>query len=174
MVEAGKLAWGLRVLPFLLCLGLSGSNCQVHAAGSDALTRAFVENPPLLPDEPVLRDFAVRLQRTEQDLGQISESAAASADRVLDHAGAVINVPYTEQQSFAEEILNRAGGISSVLSPLERPELLTPNDVILLGVRAWDEDGKSIEKLAAQARERGWRVVLFCFPAWHAGILSTR
>ena len=80
---------------------------------------------------------------------------------MLDHAGAVINVPYAEQQSFAEEILNRAGGLSSVLPPLWRPELLTPDDVILLSVRAWDEDGQSIEKLAAQARERGWRVVLF-------------
>jgi hypothetical protein len=140
---------------------LSGSNFEVHSAGSDARTRAFVESPPLLPDEPVLRDFAVRLQKTEQDLGWISESASASANRMLDHAGAVINIPYTEQKSFAEEIVNRAGGLSSVLSPLGRPELLTPNDVILLSVRAWDEDGKSIEKLAAHARERGWRVVLF-------------
>jgi hypothetical protein len=140
---------------------LSGSNFEVHSAGSDARTRAFVESPPLLPGEPVLRDFAVRLQKTEQDLGWISESASASANRMLDHAGAVINVPYTEQKSFAEEIVNRAGGLSSVLSPLGRPELLTPNDVILLSVRAWDEDGKSIEKLAAHARERGWRVVLF-------------
>src|SRR5436305_4704889 len=117
--------------------------------------------PPLLPDEPVLRDFAVRLQRTEQDLAWISESASASANRILDHAGAVINVPYAEQQSFAEEILNRAGGLSSVLPPSWRPKLLTPDDVILLSVRAWDEDGKNIEKLATQANERGRRDVLF-------------
>jgi hypothetical protein len=163
LVEAGKLAWGPRVLAFLLSLWiwLGGSNFEVHAAGSNERTRTFLENPSLLPDEPILRDFAVRLQRTEQDLGWISESASASANRMLDHAGAVINVSYAEQQSFAEEILNRAGGLSSVLPPLWRPELLTPDDVILLSVRAWDEDGKIIEKLAAQARERGWRVVLF-------------
>ena len=163
MVQAGKLAYGPRVVAFLLslCVWLGGSNFEVQAAGSNARTRAFVESPPLLPDEPVLRDFAVRLQKTEQDLGWISETASASANRMLDHPGAVINVPYTEQQSFAEEILNRAGGLSSVLPPLWRPELLTPDDVILLSVRAWDEDGKSIEKLAKQARERGWRVVLF-------------
>ena len=163
LVQAGKLAYGPRVVAFLLslCVWLGGSNFEVQAAGSNARTRAFVESPPLLPDEPVLRDFAVRLQKTEQDLGWISETASASANRMLDHPGAVINVPYTEQQSFAEEILNRAGGLSSVLPPLWRPELLTPDDVILLSVRAWDEDGKSIEKLAKQARERGWRVVLF-------------
>jgi hypothetical protein len=78
------------------------------------------------------------------------ESASASANRMFEHAGAVTNVRYTE-----------APAVSPSLTPVMAPGAADPDDVILLSVRAWDEDGKSIEKLAAQARERGWRVVLF-------------
>src|SRR6476660_7584498 len=46
LVQAGKLAYGPRVVAFLLslCVWLGGSNCEGHAAGSTARTRAFVES----------------------------------------------------------------------------------------------------------------------------------
>jgi uncharacterized phosphosugar-binding protein len=105
--------------------------------------------------------FAARVELTKKSLPAITRVATAAATQILQHPGALIDVPYFEQQTFAEEILNRAGGLAQALPTVERPQMATPHDIILLSVRSWEQDGEKIGKLMREAHEKGWTIFLF-------------
>jgi uncharacterized phosphosugar-binding protein len=116
--------------------------------------------------DPVLADFSRRVALTRTvGVPVIRDAAIASAQRVLDFPNACINVPYGPQSTFAEEILNRAGGLANALPPEERPRLTTPNDIILVSVRSWKQDETKARKMIDNARTQGWLVVLFASKA---------
>jgi len=113
------------------------------------------------PMPAVAADFQTRLDFTKANLPAIITAAEAAAKRITEHPAALINVPYGEQQTFAEEILNRAGGLANALPSVERPNMTTPDDIALLAVRAWDVDGPNMLKLMEGYKKQGWMIVLF-------------
>lgn len=113
------------------------------------------------PMPAVLAEFQARRKFSEKNLPAIVTAAEAVAKRMVEHPKALINVPYGEQQTFAEEILNRAGGLANALPTVERPQMATPDDVALLSVRAWEVDGPKMLKLMEDFKKQGWMIVLF-------------
>ena len=113
------------------------------------------------PVPPVMAAFNTRLELSKKNLPAIVTAAEATAKRIVEHPRALLNVPYGEQSTFAEEILNRAGGLANALPTVERPQMATPDDIALLAVRAWDVDGAKMVKLMADYKKQGWMIVLF-------------
>jgi hypothetical protein len=112
--------------------------------------------------DPVLTAFYGRVELTRKtNLPIILASAQSAATKMLDHPNACINVPYGLQSTFAEEILNRAGGLANALPPEERPKETTPNDILLVSVRSWSADEANARKMIENGKKSGWQIVLF-------------
>lgn len=110
----------------------------------------------------VLKAFLQREKLTKAQLPHITAVAEFAADRVAAHSKTLINVPYSEQPSgFAEEILNRAGGLANALPSVERPQMVTPRDIVLFNVRSWETDGAATRKWLQEYHASGWSIILF-------------
>ena len=112
-----------------------------------------------------LAAFDARVAVARRNVPRIVRAAEAAADRIVAHPEALINVPYAPQVSFAEEIVNRSGGLSNALPPADRSRQLTPHDVLLLSVRSWETDGSAALPVLQKARKQGWLIVLFASKA---------
>jgi len=129
--------------------------------------------PPLkqhaaVPDvrvQPSLEAFTRRVAFARRQLPRITRSAEAVAARLVAHPKLLINVPYWPQQTFAEEMLNRSGGLALALPTIERTKEATPNDVVLFSMRSWQmADREGLQKrlsLLKEYRKKGWMIVLF-------------
>ena len=111
--------------------------------------------------DPVLAAFRARFAHSEKNLPAIAKASNAAAKRVTAHPEALINVPYGKQPSFAEEVLNRSGGLANALPSLERRKQLTPHDIMLVSVRSWEQDRDKMLPVFEDARKQGWLIVLF-------------
>jgi len=127
---------------------------------------------PLTPASPqsraalaVLDAFRARTAVSREQLPTIIESAEVAADRLVAHPSSLLNVPYAPQKTFAEDILNRSGGLANALPSVERRAEITEHDVFLFSVRSWEKDGKEALGHIAEAQGRGWLVVLFASKA---------
>ena len=140
-------AWAL-----LIAFGISGCT-------------SFTFNSPAPSAPAVLSEFAARLPISHQQVDNIIAAGEAAAARQTDHPGALINVPYNEQPAFAEDLLNRSGGLAGALPSDERPKLVTEHDVVLLSVRSWEKDGQRAAELIDSYHQRGWQVILFASAA---------
>ena len=112
-----------------------------------------------------LREYKARMPLARVQINNIVASAEASAARMQQNPAALINVPYWEQPSFAEELLNRAGGLALALPTVERAEDATDQDIVLLSVRSWEEDADKTAKLIKDYRDKKWLTVLFASAA---------
>jgi uncharacterized phosphosugar-binding protein len=110
---------------------------------------------------PTLREFAARMKATAGEDKAIIASAERAAERTVANPGMLIDMPYGLQGWFAEELLNRAGGLANALPPEERPKLVTEHDLMLLAVRSWESDGEKIAKATAEWQAKGAMVVVF-------------
>jgi uncharacterized phosphosugar-binding protein len=111
--------------------------------------------------QPALLAYNARLVVARQQIPTLTSSAEAAAARIAAHPLALINVPYANQSGFAEELSNRAGGLSNI-SPTEgRPTEATPHDVVLYSVRSWAKDGEKAVKFMEEYRAKGWPITLF-------------
>lgn len=108
-----------------------------------------------------LAAFETRLAAIRRDLGPIERAADEAAERTATGSDALINVPYDEQPGFADELINRAGGLANALSPSDRPDAMTPNDVALLSVRSWEADLETIRPAIEACRAKGSLIVMF-------------
>lgn len=144
----------LNVL-FLLILAVVFLPAFTPAAQAKPAQTVFAPLPP------VMTAFNARLDYSKKNLPTIITAAEAAAKRIAEHPKALIDVPYGEQPTFAEEILNRAGGLADALPSVERPNMVTSDDIMLLAVRSWDVDGAKIMKLMDDAKKQGWLVILF-------------
>lgn len=125
-----------------------------------ASTAAFAQVVPADLPQPTLREFADRLPGLHEQITPISEAATASAERILEHQGALLHVPYSEETGLGDELSNRAGGLAIAAPYAWRRKMVTENDVVLISVRAWDVDGQwAIEKLAEYKKD-GWMTTL--------------
>ncbi len=126
---------------------------------------AFVAVLLLLSSIPlhagILEEYTRRLDALRADRSVILRSAAVVAERRANHPEALLNVPYGEQPAFAEELLNRAGGLSEALPSVERRAMATPNDIVLFSVRSWETDGQHAVRNITDYRNRNWKVILF-------------
>jgi len=113
----------------------------------------------------VLESFKGRVAVAREDVPQIIKAAEAAAERMVSKPDALINVPYAPQPSFAEEIVNRSGGLAAALPPEERWRETTDHDVLLFSVRSWEKDGPKTPDVLKDARKRGWLIVLFASKA---------
>ena len=141
----------------LLLLPVLAPAARAVPTVGDAGSRVIIPTPA----PAVLADFQAQRHFSERNLPAVVAAAEAVAKRMVAHPKALINVPYGEQQTFAEEVLNRAGGLANALPTIERPQMATPDDVALLAVRAWEVDGPKMLKLMADYKKQGWMIVLF-------------
>ena len=113
----------------------------------------------------VVAAFEQRLETSRAELPTIITAAEAAVARVMKNPEALINVPYGEQQAFAEEILNRAGGLANALPSIERRNQITRDDIAMVAIRSWEEDSEKMLPLLKKQREQGWMIVLFASKA---------
>jgi hypothetical protein len=122
---------------------------------------------PAAPLPRLLQSFNARLLVSERQIPAILKSAESAAQRFAQHPDTLVTVPYGDQSSFAEEILNRAGGLAIALPLEERPRhnRATPHDIFLFSVRSWEKDGARARRQLTQAASNGWLTVLFASKA---------
>ena len=112
-----------------------------------------------------LEVFQHRRALADRNSAVIIRAAEAAADRVAANPQALINVPYDGQEGFAEEHINRAGGLANALPPDYREGELTTSDVALLSVRSWASDQVQVRANIDPLRGSGSMIVLFASPA---------
>jgi hypothetical protein len=134
------------VLPFTIALGAKGAF-------------AVAEGGPR--PSPVLDAYKSRLALSEKQLPLITQAAEAAAARMLKNPRALINVPYYEQAGFAEEFVNRAGGLANAMPEESRPQDTTPDDIVLFSVRSWEKGWPKCRDFLAERQKKGWLVILF-------------
>jgi hypothetical protein len=110
--------------------------------------------------QPALREFAARLPLLEAQVPAIVTAAEAAAKRAIEHPQALLHVPYTELTGLGDELGNRAGGLANALPPEARRRHATPQDLVLLSVRAWETDGAEMLTKLATYRDQGWMTTL--------------
>lgn len=147
------LMWFTGCLMFAFALGV-----PTHAL-------AAPEAAPEREGGQTLSAFEQRVERARQQLPEIAELAEATAARRIANPEALINVPYSPQKTFAEEVLNRSGGLANALPTIERANQATEDDVLLFTLRSWEADWETARPIIADAREHGWLVVLFASAA---------
>lgn len=113
----------------------------------------------------VLQSYQKRTDLAKKNLPQLVNVAEVVAAHVIAQPDTLLNVPYGSQQTFAEEVLNRAGGLANTLPSVERPKQMTDHDVVLVGVSSWEEDTKRILPEMQQAKQKGHTIVLFASKA---------
>jgi uncharacterized phosphosugar-binding protein len=109
--------------------------------------------------------FSRRVKHSERQLNEIVRAAETSAVRCITGTNVLINVPYHPQASFAEEILNRSGGLVNALPTIERPKLATSNDIVLFSIASWEADAAKAIPLLESYRSNNWMIVLFASTA---------
>jgi len=114
---------------------------------------------PNLP--PTLRDFAGRVEVAKAQVPLIIKAAEAAATRKVAHPEALLDITYSLQSSFGEELLNRSGGLAEALPTEERPKLVTDNDIVVFSIRSWEADGAKGLAYLKDCRQKGWLIILF-------------
>lgn len=116
-------------------------------------------------ESETLTDFVDRVAIARTNLKGIVTAAEAAAQRKLDHPEALINVNYALQASFADELLNRSGGLAGALPSIERPGLVTDHDIVVFSLRSWEANGQKAVEYLKDCREKGWMTILFASAA---------
>ena len=104
---------------------------------------------------PALLDFIDRAEVAEAQLPLIIAAAEAAAARKIKSPEALLNLTYHRQPSFAEELLNRSGGLAGALPSEERPALVTENDIVVFSVRSWEKNGAAAVAYLRECRGKG-------------------
>jgi len=126
------------------------------------LTFASFASSAVAVESKVLAEFEQKVAVAKKQVEQITASAEIAAGRAIENPEALVNVPYGEQASFAEELVNRAGELANAFPPEERMNLVTKHDVTLIGVRAWDAPDKArMIGLIQRWKKNGSQVVVF-------------
>jgi hypothetical protein len=137
----------------------------VVLAGLTFAGELFAADAPAQSLLPSLSDFTNRVEISKAQMPRILEAAEAAAARKVAHPEALINIPYSLQPSFAEELLNRSGGLAEALPSEERPKLVTPDDIVVFSIRSWEANGEKGMAYLKECRKKGWMIVLFASAA---------
>jgi len=148
-----------RALSLLVtvCLWLSAGYCATVDAAPDKQASSAL----LVADlQPSLREFASRLSGIEAAIPDITKAAEAAADRIFFRPGTLLDVPYWQQQSFSEEMINRAGGLAHMMPTGAGRRKATGHDVVVMSVRSWETFPEKHKKQLVEWRQRGDIVIL--------------
>lgn len=119
----------------------------------------FAAEAPAGP--PSLRDFTGRVEVAKAQVPLIIKATEAAAARKVAHPEALLDITYGLQSSFAEELLNRSGGLAEALPTEERPGKVTDNDIVVFSIRSWEADGEKGLAYLKDCRKKGWMIILF-------------
>jgi len=122
-------------------------------------------DPPARVLPPTLLDFSTRVDAAKAQLPLIIRAAEAAATRKVEHPDALLNITYSLQSSFAEELLNRSGGLAEALPSEERSRRVTDNDFVVFSIRSWETDGEKGLAYLKDCRQKGWMTILFASSA---------
>ena len=115
----------------------------------------------VLAAQPALTAYHARMKTFSAQIPAVVASAQQAAETMLAHPDALLNVPYWEQMGFAEELMNRAGGLAHVYpTGWGWGRTATKHDVVLLSVRAWETQADLIRARVQEYRAQGWTVTL--------------
>ncbi len=109
----------------------------------------------------VLDRFAARTGLLAARLPAITACAEICASRTIANPALLLDVPYAPQPGFAEEMVNRSGGLANALPSEERTRLVTADDILMFAVRSWDQDGERAMKRLQERHARGQLILLF-------------
>ena len=112
-----------------------------------------------------LESISGRLPGIEQRLPVVIQAAEQAAKLTLQNTNLLVNVPYSPQPSFAEEMVNRSGCLANALPSEERTKHATPEDVLLFSVRSWEDNGADAIKRLTAYRSNHACIVLFASKA---------
>ncbi len=110
-------------------------------------------------------DFKRRVEVSAVQLPRIVAAAEAAAARKAENPEALLNITYHRQPSFAEEMLNRSGGLAGALPSEERSAWITDDDIVVFSVRSWEKNGQVARDYLRECREKGWMILLFASQA---------
>lgn len=131
------------------------------AASYVLLTLAAVAVARSEGESSVWMDFKKRVAVAEAQMPRIVAAAEAAAARKAKYPEALLNITYHRQPSFAEEMLNRSGGLAGALPSEERSAWVTDNDIVVFSVRSWEKNGQVARDYLRECREKGWMILLF-------------
>ena len=117
------------------------------------------------PPPATLTRFIDRVSVSHQQLPRITAAAEAAAKGKADHPEALVNLTYSLQPSFGEDLLNRSGGLAGALPSGERRGLITDHDIVVFSIRSWQTNGEAGLKYLERCRARGWLTILFASAA---------
>jgi len=110
--------------------------------------------------QPSLREYEARIPTMRAGISTVVAGAQASAERIMEVPAALLNVPYWEQPSVGEELVDRSGGLAHVFPTAERIADATEHDVVLLSVRSWEQDGTNVMERLKKYRDSKWFTTL--------------
>jgi len=110
--------------------------------------------------QPALRDYTERVPLLQAQIPAVTASAQQAAETIMAHPEALLDVPYWEQMSVCEELMNRAGGLAHAYPTLFWGRTPTKYDVALLTVRSWEAESKLISRRVKEYKAQGWTVTI--------------
>jgi len=110
--------------------------------------------------QPALTDYAARLPVVKQQIPAVVASAQQAAENNLTYPKALLNMPYWQQEGFAEEMANRAGGLAHAMPSESRRRLVTDHDIMVISIRSWEKQRDDTLKYVKECKAKGWTVTV--------------
>jgi len=124
-----------------------------------ALLALVLLQAAVLALQPALNDYDARRVILQAQIPAVSASAQQAAETFLAHPEAQFVVPYWEQMSFAEEMINRSGGLALAGQAGDYGRASQYN-FVLLSVRSWEAESKLVLQRIKQYHAKGWTVTV--------------
>jgi len=128
------------------------------------LILALLQAAVLAAMQPALNEYNARLAGLRAQIPAITATAQQAAETFLAHPEAQLCVPYWEQMSFAEEMINRAGGLALAGQPGDYGRASRFN-FVLLSVRSWEKESALIRRRVKEYHAQGWTVTVIASKA---------
>jgi hypothetical protein len=109
----------------------------------------------------VLAACRARLAGLQGQIPAVTRAAEAAAEQQLAQPEMVIRYAYAwpSQQAFSDEFIARSGALANWQTWPKAQAAATP-DLFFYAVRSWEEDGAESRTRLAEAKERGYTVIL--------------
>ena len=146
-------------------LALTAMGCVHDPRVTAAPSAAAMAEVAVAPPPATLTRFVDRVSVSRRQLRRITAAAEAAAKRKADHPEALVNLTYSLQPAFGEDLLNRSGGLAGALPSDERQSLITDHDIVVFSIRSWQTNGEAGVKYLEHCRARGWLTILFASAA---------
>ena len=144
---------------------ISGYLAVAAIVFSTAVFGAQNSKSPII--QPSIIAYEARIPAIRSQIPAIVKSATFAAEHIMKYPDSLLNVPYWEQVSFSEEMINRSGGLAHAY-PSDAPDRrarVTDHDIVVLSVRSWQADATMVKGRTEDFRRRGWKTILIASKA---------